>query len=362
MERNWKELPLREYRPESMLRVPVHEVPRASAPVIDVHNHLGRRTEVRMLLDRTTDTKWVVDDVAQLVELMDEVNVEAIVNLDGDWGETLEANLDRYDRAHPGRFATFCRLDWRECQRPGWPERLARSLQDSVGRGAAGLKVWKDVGLHVRDESGKLVLCDDVRLAPTWQVAAEAGLPVLIHIADPPAFFEPLSEQNERLEQLLVHPEWHFADAKYPRFQVLIDALERLVATNARVTFIGAHVGSNAEDLEWVGRMMETYPNFYVDVAARVADLGRQPRATRRLILNRPTRVLFGTDAFPPSRGAYARYFRFFETDDEYFSYSDSNPPGSGRWAISGLDLPLDVLAEVYGGNARRVVPALRTD
>ncbi len=350
MERDWENLPLREYRPDPMLRVGVHEILRAAAPVVDAHNHLGRRT------DLTTDGTWLAPDVGALVAFMDEANVQTIVNLDGDWGETLEANLERYDRAHPGRFATFCRLNWDRCQEPGWPDVLANSLQDSVERGATGLKIWKDVGLHVRDETGALVLCDDERLGPVWDVAAADRLPVLVRTADPPAFFEPLSERNERLEELIAHPDWHFAGPEFPRFQVLIDALEHLVATRSDVTFIGAHVGSNAEDLAWVGRMFDTCPNFYVDVAARVADLGRQPRATRRLVFRHQTRVLFGTDAFPPTRPALSVYFRFFETDDEHFPCSPASPPPNGRWAISGLALPDDVLADVYGANARRIL------
>jgi Amidohydrolase len=360
VERNWNDLLLRDYKPEPAVRLEAHEVPRPSAPVVDVHNHLGRRMDVNELVVAADKADWLVKDVGSLVAAMDEWNVRTIVNLDGDWADSLEANLDRYDRAYIGRFATFCRLDWDECEQSGWPDRFAKSLQDSIDRGAAGLKVWKDVGLHVRDESGALVLCDDDRLSPVWEVAAQADLPVLIHIADPPAFFEPLSEKNERLEQLLVHPEWHFADPKFPRFQVLIDALEHLVAQNPGVTFIGAHVGCNAEDLAWVGRMFDTYPNFYADIAARVADLGRQPRATRRLIMKHPTRVLFGTDSFPPNHGAYAGYYHFLESDDEYFSYSRSNPPGCGRWTISGVHLPEEVLVDVYGGNAQRIIPALR--
>jgi len=292
---------------------------------------------------------------------MDECNVETIINLDGYWGGTLDSNLDRYDRCYPGRFVTFCRLDWQECRQPGWPDRLAKSLRDSASRGASGLKVWKNLGLWVRDEDGKAVFPDDDRIAPVWDVARAAQLPVLIHVADPPAFFEPLTEHNERLEELLIHPEWHFADAKFPRFTKLLDALEGLVATNPEVTFIGAHVGGNAEDLAWVARMLNAYPNFYVDVAARLADLGRQPRATRRLVLAHPTRVLFGTDASPPASDAFARHFRFFETDDECFSPTGTNAPGGARWTISGIDLPVDVLADVYGRNARRVIPVLRT-
>jgi predicted TIM-barrel fold metal-dependent hydrolase len=358
LERDWGNLPLREYRPRPTLRVPVHEVPRARVPVVDVHNHLGRRSELFGHTGKGSD--WTVKDVGELIALMDECNVGTIVNLDGHWGETLEANLNRYDRAHPGRFVTFCRPNWDERRAPGWPERLAENVRQSASRGAAGIKVWKDLGLRIRDEKGELVLCDDKRLEPMWEVAAELQLPILIHIADPPAHFEPLSEENERLEQLLAHPDWHYADPQFPRFRELIEALEHLVVEHPDTTFIGAHVGCYAQDLEWVGSMLDRCPNFYVDVAARIAELGRQPRATRRLVFRHPTRVLFGTDAFPPTKAVYATYFRFFETDDEHFRYSQSDPPLTGRWAISGVYLPDDVLVDVYSANAGRVIPALR--
>ncbi len=357
LQRDWNDILLRDYRPRSTLHVAVHEVPRASAPVVDVHNHLGRQSDV--FRDSGKGDDWTVPDVGRLVALMDKCNVETVVNLDGHWGETLEANLNRYDRSYPGKFCTFCRPNWDECRTAGWPDRLAENVRESASRGAAGIKVLKTLGLEVRDEKGELIICNDQRLAPVWTVAAELHLPVLIHIADPPAHFEPLNEENERLEQLVAHPDWHFADPRFPRFQVLIDALEQVVAANPDVTFIGAHVGCYAQNLGWVGNMLDSYANFYVDIGARISELGRQPRAARRLVLRHPTRVLFGTDVFPPTEAAYATYFRFCETDDEHFPYSQSDPPKTGRWTISGVYLPLDVLVDIYGANARRVIPAL---
>ena len=172
-------------------------------------------------------------------------------------------------------------------------------------------------------------------------------------------FFEPLDERNERLEELLVHPDWSFADPRFPRFERLIEALEAVVAAHPGTTFIGAHVGCFAEDLAWVGRMLSTYPNFHVDVAARIAELGRQPRAAARLFLEHPDRVLFGIDLFPPDPADYAIHFRFLETDDEYFDYATDEVPPEGRWTISGLSLPDDVLRKIYGANARRLIQGL---
>jgi predicted TIM-barrel fold metal-dependent hydrolase len=343
---------LRDYRPRSMLRAPVHEVPRARFPAVDAHNHLGRWL--------SEDGAWVVEDVRALVASLGESNVAAIVNLDGRWDDDLERNLDRYDRSHPGRFATFCHLDWREASSPGWPARLVASLDRSAAAGAKGLKVWKDLGLHVRDERERLLLPDDPRLSEVWDAAGELGLPIWIHTADPIAFFEPLDATNERLEELFVNPDWSFADRdRFPTFDRLLDALEAVVGSHPRTTFVGVHVGNAAEDLARVERMLTNNPNYHVDIAARIAELGRQPRATRRLIESYPDRVLFGTDAFPPDAEVYAISFRFLETEDEAFDYEPGEIPPQGRWTISGLGLPDQVLAQVYATNARRLIPSI---
>lgn len=350
---NLADLRLRDYRPVPRLVAPAHPVERARFPAVDAHNHLGRW--LGEWAGRPGD--WTVPDVGALLELMEACNLAAIVSLDGRWGDELEANLDRYDRAHPGRFATCCHVDWSVGGDLG--RAAADSLRASVRAGAKGLKVWKDLGLLVRDDLGELVLPDDPRLAPLWEAAAELGVPVFIHTADPVAFFDPVDERNERLEQLLEHPEWSFADPSFPRFERLMEALEGLVASQPGTTFVGVHFGGYAEDPAFVGRMLGAYPNYHVDVAARVGELGRQPRAVREVVLAHPDRVLFGIDEFPPAAENYAIYLRFLETADEHFPHSTEEVPLMGRWAISGLDLSDDVLRKVYADNARRIVPGL---
>jgi predicted TIM-barrel fold metal-dependent hydrolase len=299
-----------------------------------------------------------VADVPALIALMDECRVEAIVNLDGRWGAELGENVDRYDSAYPGRFFTFCQLDWRLLAEPDGVAKLVRELHEAASRGARGLKVWKDLGLHHRDTAGELVLPGDPRLAPIWRSCAELGLPVLIHSADPVAFFEPLDPYNERLEELIEHPDWWFGDTgRFPTFATLIASLEALVAAHPVTTFVGAHVGCNAEDLEWVDRMLTAYPNFHIDLGARMAELGRRPRAARALIQRHPDQVLFGTDAFPPDAEDYRLWFRFLESADEAFSYAPgAEIPPQGRWHVQALDLPPAVLPRLYAANARRVL------
>ncbi|MCL6091751.1 MAG: amidohydrolase family protein [Actinobacteria bacterium] len=335
---------LGDYAPASTLEVPVTPIQRACFPAVNFHTHLGRWL--------SPDGSWTEQDVRSLLDLMDACNVESMVNLDGRWGRELEENLERYDRAHPARFFTFCHVDWRLLERPEGPELLAKSLERSVAAGARGLKVWKDIGTQVRAQ-GRLVLPDDERLAPLWEAAGSQGVPVLMHVADPVAFFSQADRSNERLEELLRWRQQHRGGKE--RFHKLIGAVETVVARHSGTTFVAAH-GLYPENLSYLAGMFERYPNFFVDIAWVHLQLGRQPRAARDLFLRYPGRIVFGTDVFPLREGLLRIYFRFLETADEYFSYTDEPLPGSGRWNIYGLDLPSEVLEKVYSANANALL------
>jgi hypothetical protein len=262
--------------------------------------------------------------------------------------------------------AVFAGLDYAMwAERADFGEVEAARLRDAAGNGARGLKVWKLLGLRARDPAGRLVPVDDPRLDPCGRRPGELGLPVTIHIADPIAFFEPLDAVNERYEELQEHPDWHFWPTRphgrpdldgFPPFDELIDGLEAVVARHPATTFIGAHVGCAPEDLARVDRMLAAYPNWNVDIAARIAELGRQPYAARDLILRGPTASCSGPTRRrmpPPGRSTPASW-------RPATSRSPTTPtggPGSqGRWQIHGLGLPDEVLRSVYAGNARRLI------
>jgi predicted TIM-barrel fold metal-dependent hydrolase len=340
---------LRDWRPRPQVRTPVTEVLAAAHPCIDVHNHLGR-----WLSD---DGGWLVDDPDRLIAAMDACNVAAVVNLDGRWAQELTANLDRYDRAYPGRFVTFAHLDWTALGATDPTSALVLQVEEAARLGARGLKVWKDLGLVHRDGAGRLVLPDDARLQPVFARAGELGLPVLIHTADPVAFFDPLDATNERIDELAAHPDWWFGGPGLPSFERLLGALEALVRSTPGTTYVGAHVGGHAEDLQAVAGMLARCPNLTIDIGGRIAELGRTPRAFARLVAAFGDRVLFGTDAYPPDEESFRLAFRFVETDDEAFDYApgESVPP-QGRWAVGAAALDVDLLPAFYAGNARRVL------
>jgi amidohydrolase family protein len=261
-------LPLASWRPRPALVVPETLVERPRFPVVDIHNHVGR------WLSPTSE--WLGGAVSDLVDGLDAAGVQTLVNLDGRWDDDLAMNLDRYDRAHPGRFVTFCHLDWTALAESDAPddvhaaEALAAHLTAAAREGARGVKVWKDLGLSVRDGSGRLVMPDDARVVAALCAAGDLDLPVLIHTADPVAFFDPLDEQNERIDELTAMPEWWFGGPEHPTFDELIDSLARLVDACPGTTFVGAHVGCYAENLGAVGDMLARLPNWNVDTGGRL--------------------------------------------------------------------------------------------
>ncbi len=349
------DLRLADFQPRSSLRVAAHEVRRPRFPVVDAHNHLGS----------PFGGDWATRSPAELIATLDESGIELVVDLDGGQGAALSAEIDRWQVPYPDRVAVFAGLDYDAwAADPAFGATEAARLRDAAARGARGLKVWKLLGLRARDPDGRLVAIDDPRLDPLWSTAAELGLPVVIHIADPIAFFEPLDAQNERWEELHAHPDWHFwptrppgapADSGFPMFDELMGAFGRLVARHPRTTFVGAHVGCAAEDLALVGRLLDDNPNLNVDIAARLGELGRQPYTARAFFVRYADRILFGMD-MAPDPDEYAVHYRFLETFDELFDYGTDPVPGQGRWQIHGIGLPDDVLRKVYRDNARRVL------
>ncbi len=350
-----RRLYLDEFRPRSELKTPLHPLPRAKYPCVNVHTHPARLTEA---------------ELAEMVATMDAANIAVSISLDGRVGPRFAEHYQRLTTAHPDRFLVFVRMDyigegnpddpqtW-EVHRPDFGLRMADRLTLAVRQGASGLKLLKDLGLTLRDLDGRLIPPDDPRFDPVWQRAGELQIPVLWHCADPVAFFRPVDETNERWEELYRHPEWSFHGGDFPAHQELIDARNRVIARHPQTTFLCAHMADIPEDLAKLGGYLDRYPNMYVELAARVAELGRQPYTARKFFLQYADRILFGTDGVPPL-SELVPHFQFLETWDEYFPYEDNPFPPQGLWNIYGIGLPDDVLRKVYHENAARLIPGVR--
>ena len=330
----------------------------ANRVVIDVHVHFSP------------------DQSEFMAEVMVASGLSRVVNLGSleALGIPFEEGMRAYRNVLGERMVYFAAPDFTDTA-PGFGERMANELARKVDRGARGVKIFKRLGLRYKDADGTLIPVDDPRLDPLWDRAGELGLPVLIHVADPVAFFQPLDENNERWDELQLHPDWHFAGPEFPDHDTLLAQRNRAMARHPGTTFIGAHLGNYPEDLAYVDGCLDRYPNFHVDVAARIGEIGRHPaEKTRDFFLKHQDRILFGSDLVRGWRAAggeearqadiakiklfYAGHWPFFETRERQTGYPGY--PTQGRWKVDAIDLPGPVLDKLYVQNAERLIPGLQ--
>jgi predicted TIM-barrel fold metal-dependent hydrolase len=352
-------LPIERYQPKSVLHVSETQAPRARFPVIDFHTHItgaapgGAADAIRFSMEP-----------ANCLAVMDRRNIRTMVNLTGGYGEGLREAIAKLQTAHPGRFLVFTEPAWSRASDAGYAKFQADRIEDAHRAGAKGLKVLKTLGLFLRESgSGKLVRIDDVRFDPMWEAVGALRMPVAIHSSDPEAFFLPIDRFNERWEELHAHPSWSFHGKDFPSDRELQEARRNVMRRHPRTQFVCLHV-ANSENLAYVAECMDSHPNMHVDIAARIGELGRQPRAAHRFFDKYQDRIVFGTDASAGTStpqqtfgdALYQIYYRFLETEDEYFDYAPAPIPPQGRWRIYGLGLSETILRKVYADNAARLL------
>ena len=359
-------LPLSDYQPKSMLKVHETHVSRARFPVIDIHTHLSWSAKSESGVELASERQFLAP-ASELLPVMERKNVHALVNLTGGYGSGLRQTIANYDQAHAGHFYTFTEPSYEHFLDPSYPKLQADAIAEAHAAGARGLKILKTLGLFLRENisSGKLVKVDDPRFDPMWNACGQLNMPVAIHVSDPVAFFTPTDRFNERYEELHQHPDWSFYDRDFPSNAELLEARNRVIACHPGTQFLVLHVGNFAEDLGNVSECLDRFRNVSVDIAARIGELGRQPRTARKFFDKYQDRILFGTDATPHGDEfpqqlfgdlLYEIYFRFLETEDEYFDYAPAAVPPQGRWRIYGIGLADEILRKVYNQNAARLL------
>ena len=325
------------YDPVSTLVVPEHKVTKAKFPFIDVHNH-----------------QWSMgsQDLTNLITDMDKLNMKVMVNLSGGNGNELQRMTENVKEHYPNRFIVFANVSFDKVGVNGWTEKAVKQLEEDVKNGANGLKVFKNLGFSVKDVNGKRVTIDDPRLDAIWEKCGELKIPVLIHTADPEPFWEPEDEHNERWLEIKTHPERKRGANDPAPWETLIEEQHRMFMKHPHTTFIAAHFGWYANNLNKLDSLLTQMPNVVVEFGAVIAELGRQPRAARKFFEKYQDRILFGKDSWAPDE--YATYFRVLETNDEYFPYHKKY---HAFWRMYGMGLPDSILKKVYYKNALRIMP-----
>lgn len=323
-------------------------------PVIDIHGHI------------------MPSGLARLATVMEENGLALMTNLSGgSHGKGLEVSV-KVQQVFP-RMIHFYTPNWRLRKAPRFGELEAAKLEDAVKkRGFRGLKIAKALGLYLTHPDGSRVPVDWPELDPLWAMAGTLGVPVAIHTSDPKAFWDPVTPENERYDELNVHPSWSFHGPEYPSREQLLAERDRMIARHPGTTFICVHFGNNPEDIDAVDRLLDTHPNVVIDTSARVAEIGRHaPEKVRAFFAKHKTRVLFGTDIGLGKRGImlgstgdeppkmsdvrpfYDAHWRYFEGTETQIAHP---VPIQGKWKIDAAGLSEDILAHLYYKNALRVL------
>lgn len=327
-----------DYEPRSTLVVPGEEVPSARFPFVDVHLHL--------------DAMMPAAQMDQMVRDMDRINLAVGVNLSGGTGDRLAEQVRVFSERYPGRFVVFANVDFSDIDDPEFGTLAAERLRRDVESGAVGLKIFKSLGMTIRDAAGERVHVDDPRLDPIWSMAGELGIPVLIHTADPAEFWEPMDENNERWLELKLRP--RRKKEAPPTWEDLIGEQLNMFRRHPETTFIAAHLAWMGNDLARLGRTLDEIPNMNVGLGAVIYEPGRQPKFARQFFIRYQDRIFMGKDSWAPDE--YPTYFRVLESGDEYFPYYRRY---HAFWRMYGMELPDEVLRKVYFENALRVVPGI---
>ncbi|MDR1555966.1 MAG: amidohydrolase [Tannerellaceae bacterium] len=329
------DLRLLDWEPKARLVVKETKIIKPKYPVIDIHNHLRDLSRA-----------------AYYLEEMDKAGVWICVGLDGlSEKDAYKEHLKVSHGLSKERFHIYFAPDFSRIDEPDFGRKEAEKLEEAVKIGIRGLQIYKALGLTLRDKSGKLISIDDPRIDPVWAKCGELGIPVMIHSSDPKAFHDgAVDRYNERYEELTQNPAWAYFGTDVPLKEELLEQRNRVIARHPNTIFIGAHMANLSEDLGRVSLWLEKYPNLYVDIDARIAELGRQPYTARKFMIQHQDRILFGTDTYPNAE-AYRMHYRFLETDDEYFDPAPAHK-FQGRWMIHGLHLPDEVLEKIYNKNA----------
>ena len=341
---------IEEYSPISSLKVPANITKSAKFPFIDVHSH-----------------HWdmPVKDLSDLVKEMDSLNMVYMINLSGSGFATFSGNqslmdlnlsksIENVKQNYPKRFGVFVNLNFDKIDEDDFASSSVKILEKAVKQGAIGLKIYKNLGLNLKDSSTTRVKVDDIRLSPIWDACAKLNIPVLIHSGEPSPFFDPIDKYNERWLHARQKPNSFRPPSKYPTFDTVMNEQYNMFKNHPNTMFINAHMGWMANDLDKLGRHLDSLPNVYTEIGAVIGELGRQPRRARKFFIDYQDRVMFGKDTYKKSE--FDVYFRVLESSDEYFDYYRKR---HGLWKMYGLNLPDEVLKKLYYQNALKLFPSI---
>lgn len=238
-----------------------------------------------------------------------------------------------------------------------------RQLDENFSKGAIAVKIWKNIGMEIKDANGKYIMADDAKFEPIYQDIQRHGKTLLTHQAEPDVAWGPADPNDPSWSYYQENPQWYLADKPgYPSKQTILAARDRVLASNPKLKVVGVHLGSMEKSLADMAGDLDQYPNFAIDTAARMDYLMLMPHEdVRNFLIKYQDRVLYGTDldliatanmadAIKDWQSTYARDWKFLATDESLTVMGKQ---------VRGLSLPKPVLQKILHDNAKKWIPGL---
>ena len=329
---------LKDYRPQSIYKIPVTKIAKAKFPVIDMHSHPYAKT------DR---------EIEEWVKNMDSVGVEKTIVLTKTTGVQFDEIHRKYAK-YPDRFEMWCGLDFTGYDQPGFGTGAIKELERCQQAGARGVGEIHDKGQGLLSGNSKAAGMhpDDPRMDLLFEKCGELGMPVSLHVADPIWMYQKMDRHNDGLMNA-----YHWRLDNQPNIVGLagmIDILERTAARHRNTTFVACHFANLDYDLGRLGDVLERNPNLYADIAARYAETAPIPRFAAQFYAKYSDRLVYGTD-MGVDEAMYRITFRVLESLDEHFYEIEQF---SYHWSLNGFGLSDAILRRVYHENAAKLLAA----
>lgn len=270
--------------------------------------------------------------------------------------------------AYPTRVAFAATFDASGSDRPEWLPQTQRHLDDALAQGAVAVKVWKDIGMQLRDPDGRAVMIDDARFTPVFRSLVERGVVVLGHQGEPRNAWLPLDQMTVRGDRdyFAEHPQYHmFRHPEWPSYEEQLAARDRLLDRYPEMRFVGVHLASLEWDVGRIATFLTRYPGASVDLAARLVHLQRQAvddrEKVRAFFMAFQDRILYGTDIArgrdQGDAGLAAEAHEAWLADWRFLTGDALMQSGEFDGSYRGLALPRTVIDKIYRENARRLFP-----
>ena len=329
---------LKDYKPESIYRIPKTTIEKAKFPVIDMHSHAYAKTK---------------DEVEQWVKILDKLGIKKTIILTTQTGKVFDSIYAVYSK-YEGRFEVWCGIDYTGYNKDGWSEKAIKELERCYKVGATGIGELADKGegmFYSKPTKAYGMHLDDKRLQPVLKRSGELGMPINVHVADPYWMYEPIDEHNDGLMNAA---KWKIDTSKKNILlhAGLIKSLENAVKQNPETTFIACHFANCSHDLSILGKLLDANDNLFADISARYGETAPVPRYTKAFYEKYQDKLLYGTDMGLNS-SMYQSTFRILETEDEHFYIRELF---SYHWPLHGFGLSDSILKKLYYENANKII------